>query len=544
MTQDFSSVVGGLAPGEQVAGYQIEEPIGRGGMAVVYRALDLRLGRQVALKVLAPHLGEDEAFRQRFIRESRAAAGVDHPHIIPVFEAGEADGVLFIAMRYVSYGDVRMLVDREGKLTTARTCVITAQVASALDAAHARGLVHRDVKPGNILLAESGASGADHVYLSDFGLSKHSLAASTLTSTGQFMGTLDYVSPEQIQGHPADGRADQYALACTTVEMLSGSPPFRRDESMALLWAQLEAPPPPLTERRPDLPPAVDAVIRRALAKSPDDRYPTCLEFALALRGACEASPVGLRRPETAYAMTPPVVVPPTGVDQPRAHPVPVTNPQWQPGANSPRPPTQPAGASPPSAMRWDVEGTGTALPPADRGNLREPPQRPAPAQPRDYQPASKPRQSRGVGGRVAAWLIGIAVIAVLVGFGYKLLHHSPAATPPATQPTSGTALAGDPDAVVRAYFAAINEHRYLRAWQLVGGGTSGSSNGTAFPQFKNGYAGTLRDRLTVVSTKGDVVTARLRALQDDGVIKIYEGTYTVNNGIIVASDVHLVSVS
>jgi serine/threonine protein kinase len=543
MTQDFSSVVGGLAPGEQIAGYRIEEPIGRGGMAVVYRALDLRLGRQVALKVLAPHLGEDEAFRQRFIRESRAAAGVDHPHIIPVFEAGEADGVLFIAMRYVSYGDVRMLIDREGRLSTARTSVITAQVASALDAAHARGLVHRDVKPGNILLAESGASGADHVYLSDFGLSKHSLAASTLTATGQFMGTLDYVSPEQIQGHPADGRADQYALACTAVEMLSGSPPFRRDESMALLWAQLEAPPPPLTERRPDLPPAVDAVIRRALAKSPDDRYPTCLEFAIALRGACEATPVGMRPPETAYAMAPPMPVPPTGLDQPRANPVPETNPHWLPGANSLRP-TGPAGAAPPSASRWNVEGNAGALPQADRGNVSERPPRPAPMQPRDYRPASKPQPSRGVGGRVAAVLIGVAVVAVLVGFGYKLLHHSPAASPPAAQRTTGAALAEDPAAVVRAYFAAINEHRYLRAWQLVGGGTSGSSNGTAFPQFRNGYVGTLRDKLTVLSTKGDVVTARLRALQDNGVIKIYEGTYTVANGIIVASDVQLISVN
>jgi hypothetical protein len=544
MTQDFSSLVGNLAPGDQIAGYQIEEPIGRGGMAVVYRALDLRLGRQVALKVLAPHLGEDEAFRQRFIRESRAAAGVDHPHIIPVFEAGEADGVLFIAMRYVSYGDVRMLIDREGRLSTARTSVITAQVASALDAAHARGLVHRDVKPGNILLAESGASGADHVYLSDFGLSKHSLAASTLTATGQFMGTLDYVSPEQIQGHPADGRADQYALACTAVEMLSGSPPFRRDESMALLWAQLEAPPPPLTERRPDLPPAVDAVISRALAKSPDDRYPTCLEFALALRGACEASPVGMRPPETAYAMTPRMAAPPTGIDQPRANPVPVTDPQWQRGANSLRPPAEPAGAAPPSAMRWNVEGTAAALPPTDRGNVSERPPRPAPAQPRDYRPASNRQQSRGASGRVAAWLIGIAVLAVLVGFGYKLVHHSPAASPPTAQRTTGAALAEDPAAVVREYFAAINQHRYLRAWQLVGGGTSGSSSGTAFPQFRNGFAGTLRDRLMVLSTKGDVVTARLRALQDNGVTKIYEGTYTVTDGIIVASDVHQVGVS
>ena len=223
MTQDIHSGPGDLAPGEQLAGYEIQERIGRGGMAVVYRALDLRLGRLVALKVLAPHLGEDEAFRQRFIRESRAAAGVDHPHIIPVFEAGEAGGVLFIAMRYVAGGDVRSLIEAEGRLSPARTARITSQVASALDAAHARGLVHRDVKPANILLGQASGSDTDHVYLSDFGLSKHSLTPSTLTSTGQFLGTLDYVSPEQIQGHPIDGRADQYALACAVAEMLTGS---------------------------------------------------------------------------------------------------------------------------------------------------------------------------------------------------------------------------------------------------------------------------------------------------------------------------------
>ncbi|HTA02397.1 MAG TPA: serine/threonine-protein kinase, partial [Streptosporangiaceae bacterium] len=288
MTQHTQSGPGDLAPGEQLAGYQIQERIGHGGMAVVYRALDLRLGRLVALKVLAPHLGEDEAFRQRFMRESRAAAGVDHPHIIPVFEAGEAAGVLFIAMRYVGHGDVRKLIESEGSLTPERTARIAGQVASALDAAHAHGLVHRDVKPANILLGEASGSDTDHVYLSDFGLSKHSLTPSTLTSTGQFLGTLDYVSPEQIQGQPVDGRADQYALACAVVEMLTGAPPFSRGDSMALMWAQLEAEPPRLTDRRPDLPRAVDEVIAAAMSKSPDGRYASCREFASALAGACQ----------------------------------------------------------------------------------------------------------------------------------------------------------------------------------------------------------------------------------------------------------------
>ena len=286
MTQDTQSGAGDLAPGAQLAGYEIQERIGHGGMAVVYRALDLRLGRLVALKVLAPHLGEDEAFRQRFMRESRAAAGVDHPHIIPVFEAGEASGVLFIAMRYVGHGDVRKLIESQGRLTPERTATIAGQVASALDAAHAHGLVHRDVKPANILLGQASGGDTDHVYLSDFGLSKHSLTPSTLTSTGQFLGTLDYVSPEQIQGQPVDGRADQYALACAVVEMLTGAPPFSRGDSMALMWAQLEAAPPRLTDRRPDLPRAVDEVIAAAMSKSPDGRFATCREFAAALAGA------------------------------------------------------------------------------------------------------------------------------------------------------------------------------------------------------------------------------------------------------------------
>jgi serine/threonine-protein kinase len=274
-----------FAIGSHLAGYRLDGQIGRGGMAVVYRAHDPRLDRRVALKVLAPDLARDEGFRQRFIRESRTAAAVDHPHIIPVFEAGESGGVLFIAMRYVEGGDVGTLIDQANPLPAARVVRIVTQVASALDAAHARGLVHRDVKPGNILLDSSAAS--DHVYLSDFGLSKQSLSSSHLTATGQFLGTLDYVAPEQIESRPVDGRTDLYALGCATFEMLSGSPPFKRDQRLAALWAQLSEPPPALTARRGDLPAAVDQVLAKALAKSPDDRYQTCLDFAAALRGAC-----------------------------------------------------------------------------------------------------------------------------------------------------------------------------------------------------------------------------------------------------------------
>jgi serine/threonine-protein kinase len=264
-----------------VAGYWLEEQIGQGGMAVVFRARDERLARQVALKVLSPALAADEEFRRRFIRESRSAAAVDHPHIIPVFEAGEAAGVLFLAMRYVPGGDAGSLVRREGPLGAARAAGIIAAAASALDAAHAAGLVHRDVKPGNMLI-DARPGHAEHVYLSDFGLTKGA-ASSALTGTGYFLGTLDYCAPEQISGGAVDGRTDEYALACAAFELLAGRPPYARDDAMAVLYAQLSAVPPLLAGVRPDLPAGVDGVLRRALAKAPGDRYASCGEFAAAL---------------------------------------------------------------------------------------------------------------------------------------------------------------------------------------------------------------------------------------------------------------------
>ncbi|MFJ5309294.1 serine/threonine-protein kinase [Streptomyces sp. NPDC088350] len=272
--------------GKQIAGYRIEDEIGRGGMAVVYRAHDLRLDRTVALKLLAPELARNDTFRKRFTHESRVAAAIDHPHIVPVFEAGETDGVLYIAMRYVSGSDLRHLLDRAGPLELSTATRIATQVASALDAAHEHGLVHRDVKPGNILVARgTDDDHPEHVYLTDFGLTKKSLSLTGFTTVGQFVGTLDYVAPEQISGRPVDGRCDVYGLACVAYESLAGRPPFRRDDDMALLWAHQYDMPPALTESRPDLPAHVDAVFAKALAKSPDDRYESCLAFVTELRG-------------------------------------------------------------------------------------------------------------------------------------------------------------------------------------------------------------------------------------------------------------------
>ena len=280
-----ANLAAGFAAGSWLGGYRLEQQVGAGGMAVVFRARDERLDRLVALKIMTPTIGSDDMFRQRFIRESRAAAAVDDPHIIPVYEAGEVGHVLFIAMRFVRGGDVRSLLRREGPLAPERVASIISPVASALDAAHAAGLVHRDVKPANILL-DRRPGRPDHVYLSDFGLSKSAEVSLGLTAAGQFLGTPDYTAPEQIEGLPVDGRTDQYALACAVFELLTGQAPFHRTESFASIWAHLNKPPPSLTERRPELPPAVDAVIAKALAKAQVDRYETCWEFADALREA------------------------------------------------------------------------------------------------------------------------------------------------------------------------------------------------------------------------------------------------------------------
>ncbi|WP_404961369.1 serine/threonine-protein kinase [Streptomyces sp. 147326] len=273
--------------GKQIAGYRVERLIGRGGMAVVYSAKDLRLDRTVALKLIAPERARDDTFRRRFTHESRVAAKIDHPHIVPIFEAGETDGVLYIAMRYVSGLDLRALLDRDGPLPVATALRIASQVASALDAAHEHDLVHRDVKPGNILVAAGTDSDhPEHIYLTDFGLTKKSLSLSGFTTAGEFVGTLDYMAPEQITGRPVDGRCDLYSLACVVYETLTGGPPFVREEDVALLWAHQYDQPAPLSERRPEIAPAADEVLAKALAKVPEDRYDSCLEFVGALRAA------------------------------------------------------------------------------------------------------------------------------------------------------------------------------------------------------------------------------------------------------------------
>ncbi|WP_063742167.1 protein kinase domain-containing protein [Streptomyces yerevanensis] len=317
-----------LEPGEELAGYRIESYIARGGMAVVYLARDLSLGRPVALKLLAPELTSHANFRARFVQESELAASVDHPNILPIYGAGEADGVLYIAMRYVDGGDLSQLLNRRaqmpqrhGQLTVAETMSLFTQVAGALDAAHGVGLVHRDVKPGNILL-----SGADepvrHVYLADFGLTKRSASLTGFTTTGHFVGTIAYVAPEQIAGRAVDGRTDIYSLGCVMFQALTGQVPFACDDDTAGLWAHMYAARPKVSDYRDDLPQGVDTVLNRAMASDPEERQPSCRAVIEELRRVLRA--------------TPPITSPRTISTEPRTPPPIAPRPQPAPKPPSP----------------------------------------------------------------------------------------------------------------------------------------------------------------------------------------------------------------
>jgi YVTN family beta-propeller protein len=294
----MSSIAGSeLAPGTIVAGYEVEALIGRGGMGAVYRAREEGLGRKVALKVIAPELAQDERFRERFLRESRIAASLDHPHVIPIYQAGEEQGLLFLAMRYVEGYDLAGLLAREGALEPRRCLELLAQVAEALDAAHAQGLIHRDVKPSNVLIAE--AAGREHCYLGDFGLTKRTGSLSGVSVAGDIVGTLEYVAPEQITGEPLDERSDVYSLGCVLYESLTGQAPFPRATDVALLWAHVHEEPTPPSQVRPELPRELDTVSARALAKEPGRRYRSAGELVSATRSALrlvEAPPPARRR--------------------------------------------------------------------------------------------------------------------------------------------------------------------------------------------------------------------------------------------------------
>ncbi len=282
-----------FSAGSLFGGYRIESFLARGGMGMVYKATQLALERTVALKLVAPELAHDPAFRERFKREAQLAASIDHPNILPVYEAGEIDGQLFLATRFVVGTDMDTLIREERALAPERAAAIAVQVAGALDAAHGRGLVHRDVKPANVLIAEE--YGEERAYLTDFGLTKNVATDARLTRTGQMVGTLDYVAPEQVQGGSVDGRADTYALACLLFVAVTGQLPFDRPTDAAKLLAHINDEPPSAAALSPAVSGELDAVIRRGMAKSRDERYPTSGEFARAARAA--AAPIAPATP-------------------------------------------------------------------------------------------------------------------------------------------------------------------------------------------------------------------------------------------------------
>jgi protein kinase-like protein len=277
-----------LSAGDEFAGYRIERQLGRGGMGVLYLAVEPGLERRVALKLIVPEAAADEVFARRFAEESRIAASIEHPNVVPIYAAGEEDGVPFIAMRYVAGSDLARRLAREGRLDPAVAADLAGQVGNGLDAIHAAGLIHRDVKPANVLLSEAG--GEDHAYITDFGVARNVATESGLTQTGRFVGTLDYVAPEQISGGTIDARADVYALGCLLFKLLTGEVPFPRDAEAARLYAHLHDPPPAPSLHATAVPMALDDVVVRAMSKQPGDRYPSAGDLGRAAVAALSGS--------------------------------------------------------------------------------------------------------------------------------------------------------------------------------------------------------------------------------------------------------------
>ncbi|HYJ23242.1 MAG TPA: serine/threonine-protein kinase [Solirubrobacterales bacterium] len=281
-----------LSDGDEFAGYRIERRLGRGGMGILYLAVEPGLDRRVALKLIAPEAATEEVFSRRFAEESRIAASIEHPNVVPIYAAGAESGVPFIAMRYVAGSDLNQRIAREGRLAPEQAVALIAQVADGLDAIHAAGLVHRDVKPANVLL--SGGDGADHAYITDFGVARNVATQSGLTQTGRFVGTLDYVAPEQISGAALDARVDVYALGCLLFKLLTGEVPFPREGEAARLYAHLHDPPPAPSLYAPEVSMALDDVVARAMSKQPEDRYPSAGDLGRAALAAVSGARVSV----------------------------------------------------------------------------------------------------------------------------------------------------------------------------------------------------------------------------------------------------------
>ncbi|OLR89836.1 serine/threonine-protein kinase [Actinokineospora bangkokensis] len=287
--------------GRRLGHYRIDGVLGKGGMSVMYRATDVRLGRRVALKVIAEHLTEDPEFRERFVDEARNTSAIDHANVVPLYDFGEVDGLLYIAMRLVDGSDMASLI-KEGPMRPQRALGLLSQVAEALDNLHERGLVHLDVKPANVLVT-TRESATEHIYLADFGLTRRG-ATGHRTRGGDFLGSPTYAAPEHLRGEPVDGRTDQYSLACVLFACLAGRPPFQ-GQVPEVIQGHLNREPPALTEQVPQLPPAIDDVVRRGMAKTPGQRYATCRELVAAARVALSGAPRQQQRGPQGPGMSP-----------------------------------------------------------------------------------------------------------------------------------------------------------------------------------------------------------------------------------------------
>jgi serine/threonine protein kinase/N-acetylneuraminic acid mutarotase len=403
-----------LDPGSEFAGYRIEGIVARGGMGVVYKASDLDLDRTVALKIIAPEHTQNPDAVTRFKNEARLAASLEHPNIVPIHRGGEYHGVLYLAMRFVPGTNVRELVDK-GQLSLDQIQRITAAVAAALDAAHERGLVHRDVKPANILI--SGEGDKEHVYLTDFGLTKRLGSAGSLTRTGAWVGTPDYVAPEQIQAAPVDGRADIYSLGCVLYEMLTSTVAYPKDNDMAKLWAHVTDPPPSPSLKRPDLVKEFDDVVARATAKDPRERYDRAADFAAAVDRAAavqRAQSQGIDPQLTAVAPPPPPAAPPPSAPPPAA-PGPPVDPATEhdlfiAGPSQPAPPSpQPPSAQPPASPPPYAQPPSPPPPAPFEPAAAAPPGAP-PFEPTGGPPGAPPARPR----RNPRLLVGLGVLAVV----------------------------------------------------------------------------------------------------------------------------------
>jgi serine/threonine-protein kinase len=338
--------------GTEIGGYRVVGLIGHGGIGTVYLADETATGARAALKVLLPELATQDAFRRRFLRESRYARSVDHPGVVRVRDAGEADGLLYIAMDYVAGRDLHTLLSLEGPVGAERALRILTQVALALDAVHSAGIIHRDVKPANVIV--TGSDEAEYGVLTDFGLGKSpSQDSRALTGPREFVGTYYYTAPEQILGLDPDSRADVYSLGCVLYQCLAGEPPFPHELATDVLQAHIDEPPPPVTSQAPGLPRTLDAVLATALAKQPASRFASCAELVAAAREAVSPAPVAVEEARGEPAAAGPA--PPAPARAEDAPPVAAEAARAEPARAEDAPPAAPAGSRAP-ALHLEID--------------------------------------------------------------------------------------------------------------------------------------------------------------------------------------------